>query len=147
MIAQLLAQRGNGQSRSNALISLDLVQVMAQLARGRLDDDCLLEIVPVDLGLLAGVPLGFTDLCLDLQGRLLFSAAAEDSQSTFADGQCVGSAIGWLQDGQIKALWPLAGHAKIEGLCMVADGSLRLVNDPDDAAFRAVLYRLELPNL
>ena len=36
-------------------------------------------------------------------------------------------------------------EAKIEGLCRVADGSLRLVNDPDSREARSWLYRLVLP--
>ncbi|MBF7730010.1 DUF6929 family protein [Pseudomonas sp. N040] len=142
----LLAQRGNGAGSSNALLSLDLSRVMAQLGQAWLGPECLQESVPLQLGQLGGVPLTITDLCLDLQGRLLFSAAAEDSASTYADGPCLGSAIGWLEAGQVRALWPLAGDAKIEGLCMVGDGSLRLVNDPDDAAARSCLYRLCLPD-
>jgi hypothetical protein len=53
--------------------------------------------------------------------------------------------LGCLHDDQLQALWPLAGQAKIEGLCMLADGSLRLVNDPDDRSAQSTLYRLELP--
>ena len=141
----LLAQRGNGEGASNALVSLDLSRVMAQLERASLGPECLQQIVPLELGQLDGVPLSITDLCLDLQGRLLFSAAAEDTVSTYADGPCLGSVIGWLAKGQVQALWPLAGTAKIEGICVVGDGSLRLVNDPDDPAIRSCLYRLRLP--
>lgn len=141
----LLAQRGNGEGASNALVSLDLSRVMAQLERASLGPECLQQIVPLELGQLDGVPLSITDLCLDLQGHLLFSAAAEDTVSTYADGPCLGSVIGWLAKGQVQALWPLAGTAKIEGICVVGDGSLRLVNDPDDPAIRSCLYRLRLP--
>lgn len=142
----LLAQRGNAAASSNALIGLDLARAMTQLELGRLDAQCLLEIVPLELGQLGDVPLSITDLCLDLQGRLLFSAAAEDTASTYADGPCLGSVVGWLEDGQVRALWWLSGEAKIEGICMVGDGSLRLVNDPDNAALRSCLYRLRLPD-
>lgn len=141
----LLAQRGNGAAAGNALVSLDLERVMAQLERASLGPECLQEIMWLELGQLDGVPLSITDLCLDLQGRLLFSAAAEDTVSTYADGPCLGSVIGWLEAGQVQALWPLAGTTKIEGICVVGDGSLRLVNDPDDAAIRSCLYRLCLP--
>ena len=55
----------------------------------------------------------------------------------------VGLLLAWA--AYLQALWPLAGTAKIEGICVVADGSLRLVNDPDDPAIRSCLYRLRLP--
>ena len=141
----LLAQRGNGKNANNALISLDLPTLMTQLEGARLDSDCLRQIIPLQIGHLDGVALTFTDLCLDLRGRLLFSATAEDTLSTYADGPCLGSALGWIDGDRVQALWPLPGAAKIEGLCMVADGSLRLINDPDDRAARSCRYSAQLP--
>ena len=142
-----LAQRGNAENSGSALIGLDLPTVMAQLEHARLGPECLCEIMPLQLGQVGSVPLTLTDLCLDLHGRLLFCAAAEDTASTYADGPCLGSAVGWLEDGRVLALWSLAGNTKIEGICVVGDGSLYLVNDPDDAAARSCLYRLCLPDL
>jgi hypothetical protein len=141
----LLAQRGNHAGSVNALISLDLACVLSQLAAASLGPESLRSITPIDLGALRGVPLSFTDLCVANDGRLLFSAAAEDTDSSYFDGACAGSVLGCLVDGQVQALWLLAGQAKIEGLCMLADGSLRLVNDPDDCSAQSTLYRLELP--
>lgn len=141
----LLAQRGNARDSVNALIRLDLPLLMRQLAGSRLDADCLRAVVPLQLGELDGVPLSITDLCLDLRGRLLFTAAAEDTVSTYADGPCRGSVVGWLDGDRVQGLWRLAGEAKIEGVCVVGDGSLRLVNDPDDRQQRSRLFRLDLP--
>jgi hypothetical protein len=141
----LLAQRGNSAGSRNALISLELATVLCQLASASLGPESLRSVTPIELGELHGVPLSFTDLCLDVDGRLLFSAAAEDTESSYTDGACVGSALGCLADGQLQALWPLAGSAKIEGLCQLADGSLRLVNDPDDRSAHSTLYRAVLP--
>lgn len=140
-----LAQRGNSAGSVNALIRLDLATLMQQLAGDFLDADALREVLPVELGTLHGVPLSFTDLCLDSQGRLLFSAAAEATESSYDDGACLGSVLGCWHAGQVRQLWPLAGEAKIEGLCLLADGSLRLVNDPDSRQVRSCLYRLVLP--
>lgn len=140
-----LAQRGNSAGSVNALIRLDLATLMQQLAGDFLDADALREVLPVELGTLHGVPLSFTDLCLDSQGRLLFSAAAEATESSYDDGACLGSVLGCWHAGQVRQLWPLAGEAKIEGLCLLADGSLRLVNDPDSREARSWLYRLVLP--
>lgn len=141
----LLAQRGNSTGSLNALISLDLATVLAQLAGASLGPESLRTISPVELGDLHGVALSFTDLCLAADGRLLFSAAAEDTQSSYDDGACAGSVLGCLAEGRVQKLWPMAGQAKIEGLCQLADGSLRLVNDPDDRTARSSLYRADLP--
>lgn len=141
----LLAQRGNNAGSRNALISLDLVTLLGQLANASLGPESLRTVTPVELGELQGVPLSFTDLCLAADGRLLFSAAAEDTESSYLDGACAGSVLGCLIEGRVQALWPLAGPVKIEGLCQLADGSLRLVNDPDDRSARSSLYRADLP--
>ncbi|HLA32496.1 MAG TPA: hypothetical protein VJ047_15870 [Pseudomonas sp.] len=141
----LLAQRGNNAGSLNAMISLDLATLLSQLAGASLGPESLRAVTPVELGELHGVPLSFTDLCLAADGRLLFSAAAEDTDSSYLDGACAGSVLGCLADAQVQALWPLVGSAKIEGLCQLADGSLRLVNDPDDRSARSSLYSVVLP--
>ena len=51
--------------------------------------------------------------------------------------------IGCLEAGRVSRQWSLSGQAKIEGLAMLADGSLRLVNDPDDRQQRSRLFRLD----
>lgn len=142
----LLAQRGNSSGSLNALISLDLATVLMQLAGASLGPESVRNVTPIELGELHGVPLSFTDLCLAADGRLLFSAAAEDTDSSYLDGACAGSVLGWLAEGRVQALWPLAGQVKIEGLCQLTDGSLRLVNDPDDREALSCLYRVELPS-
>ena len=141
----LLAQRGNGRGGVNALISLDLSRVLGGLDQGGLSASALCAVQPVELGDWQGVPLSLTDLCLDGQGRLLFSAAAEETASSYHDGACAGSVIGCLEAGRVSRQWSLSGQAKIEGLAMLADGSLRLVNDPDDRQQRSRLFRLDLP--
>ncbi len=143
----LLAQRGNSAGSRNGLVRLDLARVMAALPQARLEPECLLEIVTVELGQLAGIPLSFTDLCVDDRGRLLFAAAAENTQSSYADGPCAGSALGWLQGDQVQALWPLQGSAKVEGITQLDDGSLRLVSDPDDRNLSSCLYSLRLADV
>ena len=142
----LLAQRGNSSGSLNALISLDLATVLMQLAGASLGPESVRSVTPIELGELHGVPLSFTDLCLAADGRLLFSATAEDTDSSYLDGACAGSVLGWLAEGRVQALWPLAGQVKIEGLCQLTDGSLRLVNDPDDREALSCLYRVELPS-
>ena len=142
----LLAQRGNGRGGVNALISLDLSQVLRLPASGRAIGQCAVYCAAGRAGRLAGRATGASPICAsDLQGRLLFSAAAEDTTSSYHDGACAGSVIGCLDAGRVSRQWPLAGQAKIEGLVMLADGSLRLVNDPDDRQQRSRLFRLDLP--
>ncbi|AYC31077.1 hypothetical protein D3880_01155 [Pseudomonas cavernae] len=140
----LLAQRGNGATAQNALVFLDLPQVLTDLAAGQLSAAALRRILPLALGALDGVPLGLTDLALDPQGRLYFSAAAEASASTYLDGACAGSLLGRLdQDFRIAWRARLAPSAKIEGLAFQADGRLLLVADADDPQRPAPLFALD----
>lgn len=140
----LLAQRGNGKGGANALVVLHLGRVLESLTFGRLSGATLLEIRPVLLGELDGVPLGLTDLTMARTGRLLYSAAAEATESSYLDGDCAGSVIGWLDEaGTPQAQRLLAPLVKIEGLCSLADGSLLLVADADDPAVAAPLFHLD----
>lgn len=156
-----LAQRGNGARTPgpsgegglarNALVRLDLRRVLASIPRTEIGADALAAILPVALPGLEGVPLGLTDLASD-GTDLYFAAAAEDSESTYDDGACLGSALGRLSpDGAVTALRSLEGRSKIEGLALKRTGAsgLRawLVSDPDDRAVRARLFRIEALDL
>ncbi|MES2819071.1 MAG: hypothetical protein V4812_08835 [Pseudomonadota bacterium] len=140
----LLAQRGNGQGGENALLVLDLPQVLRDLEAGQLSSAALLRSVPLQLGLLDAVPLSLTDLALAPDGRLYFSAAAEATDSSYLDGDCAGSVLGCLDaDFALVGLARLEPRAKIEGLAFAPDGGLLLVADADDPAVPAPLFRLE----
>jgi hypothetical protein len=137
-----LAQRGNGALGENALIGLDRELVLRQLHEGRVLGDCVREIATVSLGVLAGVPLSFTDLCASEQGELWFCASAEATQNTYDDGVCVGSVLGRLSpSGQVLARAHLRPVCKLEGLSLDAEHAW-LVADPDDRSQRAPLFRI-----
>jgi hypothetical protein len=90
-------------------------------------------------GAAARVGYGFTDaapLPASLGGGCLFTAVAEDSADSIADGACVGSGVGRL-DAQGELLWfrPLPGAPKVEGIDLHAGPggvTLCLVTDADD---------------
>jgi hypothetical protein len=105
-----------------------------------------------DLGALVGVPLAVTDAVALSDGRVLVSAAAEDSPSTYDDGPVVGSALALLDGDRLLDLAELplldGEVAKLEGLALVAerDGVLDLVAviDADDPEVPSLLLELEL---
>jgi hypothetical protein len=140
----LLAQRGNGRGRENALVLLDLAQVLRDLQDGQLSTAALQRIVPLQLPELDAVPLSLTDLGVAPSGALHFTAAAEATDSSYLDGACIGSVLGRL-DSQlaIAALSRLTPVAKIEGLAFQADGRPLLVADADDPAIAAPLFTLD----
>ncbi|MBI2382671.1 MAG: hypothetical protein HYV18_01175 [Gammaproteobacteria bacterium] len=115
--ALVLAQRGNGGDRDNALIVLALDALLRELPGGALGARGLRRIARVDLGRLDGVPLSFTDLAADPDGALHFTAAAEDTTDPYEDGLCAGSVLGRL-DGELRVARTarLRPDLKVEGL-------------------------------
>jgi hypothetical protein len=148
--------RGNltaGVSSSSVDVPLEGV-VAAVLGRGAAAS------VPVgrprvyELGEVEGVGLAVTDAITLPDGRVLLSAAAEDSPNAIDDGPVVATALALVDDEQLLAVAPIPevdGHVhKVEGLALraVRDGVVHLLavvddDDPDapstEIELRAVL--------
>jgi hypothetical protein len=104
------------------------------------------ETIPVgrpltyDLGEVGGVGLAVTDAVALPDGRVLLSAAAEDTPNAVDDGPVVATALALLDEAQVRAVaaMPQVGGAvaKVEGLALreVRDGEVHLlaVVDADD---------------
>ena len=95
-----------------------------------------------------GVSLTFTDgaaLPGDREGRWLFTAVAEDSEDSVADGDFLGAAVGLVDaQGTLLALRPLAPAAKVEGIdVQLSHGQMHLclVTDADDPEVASMLLR------
>lgn len=135
----MLAQRSNGRAPGDGLVLLDLARVLGDLSRSELTAACLRRIVPVALGALDGVPLGFTDLATDEDGALHFTAAAEATDDPVDDAPVAGSVLGRLDD-RLQVAWQsrLRPDHKIEGLHWWKRESGRdvwlMVADADDPA-------------
>lgn len=141
-----LLQRGNSAAGISAFVDVDL----AAFTRDRIDAGALRGVVPVELGKLHGVALGFTDASRLPDGRLLFSAAAEDTQNTYDDGECKGSAVGVADvQGRIIALHPVDAACKVEGIVFerIEHGHAvaTLVADGDDPHHPAPMMRVRIP--
>lgn len=138
----VLLQRGNRGAAINASIEFAWPQVQQWLA-GAAAAPAAGAITRFELGLLAGVPLAFTDAAALPDGGWLFSAAAEDTANSYADGACVGSAIGRISPaGAIEYLHVLSLNCKVEGLCVTPNGAaldLLMVTDADDRQLPALL--------
>lgn len=143
----VLAQRGNGAAGANALAVCALAPVVeAVLARTPVPASALLAVHPVEgLGTAEdGTPLTLTDLTALPDGRLLATAVAEQGESTYDDGACVGAAVAVLRaDGRVERVHPLARPWKVEGIVAAprGDGTVDLLMcvDPDDPAAVAPL--------
>ena len=136
-----LGQRGNSSEGINALVELDLAKALTQITvKGSWGGDLILNQRHLDLGSLRGVRLTLTDLTAWGPGRLLFSAAAEDTDNPYDDGQVIGSVLGWtdLSSGETH-LASLDGSWKVEGVEALEDGRILMVTDGDDPHQPAVL--------
>lgn len=145
----VLAQRGNGSRGENALVVLSLVRVLHALRRGGPVPAAVLDhVVPVRLPALAGVGASLTDLCALPDGRLVFSAAAEDTKNTVEDGAVMGSLVGVMGlDGAVQEMRSVV-RCKVEGVhaSLRPDGAIdvMLVTDADDRAKPAQLLTATL---
>lgn len=138
-----LLQRGNKSADSqNALIRLQLEPVLEAIVQGQpLPANAVLDIVGYDLGTVGDVPLCFTDAAALPDGTWVFSAAAEATDNSYADGELAGAALGIADSrGKVLQLLPLDAGYKIEGVAaQVEDGTLHLLlvtdaDNPEQAA-------------
>ena len=144
----LLLQRGNKGDRRNARIHMRLAAAVEALAsKQRLGIGPVARIEEVQLGAIGDVPLSFTDGAALPDGRMLFTAVAEDTADSYADGACHGAAIGIMAiDGRVELLERLEGGFKVEGIDATLErGRVRalLVTDADDADVAASLLACE----
>jgi hypothetical protein len=141
----LVAQRGVLRTGHSALMTLRLEEVLEALERLEpIEPGAVTSIERHDLGDVGGVPLAFTDVSALPDGRVVYSAAAEDTGASDRDGEQVGAAIGVLGEGS----GPVDPMAKVEGVRATLDGDrigLLLVADPDERATPAPLFRAQLP--
>lgn len=145
----VLLQRGNKGGSANAVIRWPLDDVAAWVAGAQHAPLTPIGMQVVDLGTVNGVPLCFTDGAALPDGRWVFSAAAENTDDSYADGACAGSALGLMEaSGRVAALHPLPGHEKVEGVDVrVAGGRIDvcLVTDADDPQRASRLLLTQLP--
>jgi hypothetical protein len=149
-----LFQRGNGArvagGRSGSLVfDIDLARFVRWLA-GRGPVPGIIDVLEVDLGTIKGVPFGFTDAAVAVDGRIAFIACAEESANVRGDGPVLGCRFGWLDDtgAQVTEVIESDGRAtplKLEGI-EPRPGSARVfdvvadMDRPDHPALMAGLW-------
>ncbi|HEX8631104.1 MAG TPA: hypothetical protein VF755_23345 [Catenuloplanes sp.] len=147
-------QRGNGLAGvASASVDVDLATLLAAVTRG-----VGARAVAVDnrrrydLGRINGVGLAVTDAVSLPDGRVLVSAAAEDTPNAVDDGPVVGAALALLDGATVVAVSHLpddgSGPHKVEGLAverLTTDGArLLAVVDADDPAAASVALTLRV---
>ncbi|AKJ31741.1 hypothetical protein AAW51_5050 [Caldimonas brevitalea] len=142
-----LLQRGNRATPVNACVTFTWPEVERWLC-GAGPAPAAVSITRFDLGLLHGTPLCFTDGCALPDGGWVFCAAAEDTPDSYADGRCLGSAVGVVDAaGSVRALEALNLVCKVEGIDATLRGDridLLMVTDADDRDLPARLLSATL---
>lgn len=143
-----LLQRGHRGSPVNACVRFAW-QGVERWLRGVGPVPAARSISEIELGGLGGVPWCLTDGAALPDGSWVFCAAAEDTSDAYADGRCMGSAVGVVSAaGDLMRLEPLALVCKAEGIALASDDprpELLLVTDADDRRVAAQLLSLSLP--
>ena len=100
------------------------------------------------LGHIGAVPLAFTDAAALPEGGWVFTAVAEDTTDSYADGRCTGSVVGVVgADGDVITIHPLDALLKVEGIAVHQGDSgttVCMVTDADDPAQSAQLLTARL---
>ena len=95
-----------------------------------------------------GVSLGFTDGAVLPDGRWLFTAVAENTRDSYADGPCIGSAVGLVSaQDNLLALHRLVPPVKVEGIDARVDNlgiAICMVTDTDDRSQSSWLFQARL---
>jgi hypothetical protein len=131
-----LFQRGNTRHPVNAIIRFPLPDLFDLLRAERTGAIKPSAIDTIDLGKIDGIPLSITDAAALPDGATVFTAIAEDTNDAYADGPCIGAAIGIVDRFfRLRCLHRLDRPCKLEGVDARIDGDgirLLLVTDADD---------------
>jgi hypothetical protein len=133
-------QRGNGKSAKNGIFTIEspyFTQGYSMLYAS------------YDLPKINGVQASFTDAIL-VDDSFYFLASAEDSQSTYLDGEVVGSSIGRIniETMKLKEVVTVTDTHKFEGLTLYKNNAktleFLLCEDQDDEVMESQIFKLTL---
>ena len=134
-------QRGNGKLGVNGIFILKGKKLAA-------NDN--VKFIPMKLPNLKHVAATFTDAVL-VKDKIYFLAAAEDSNSTYKDGELIGSIIGCLDAATFKIDFTqtITETQKFEGLTLYKNTKdsieFLLCEDNDTEGLESTIYKLSLP--
>jgi hypothetical protein len=135
----LLFQRGNGVHSRNGIAILD----------ESLNGNGTIEFIPIQLPKIKHVETSFTDAIL-VKNKIYFLATAEDTISTYEDGEILGSIIGQLdvQTMKIDFTEIISDTHKFEGLTFYNKTEDKieflLCEDNDTEVLETTIYKLTL---
>ncbi|MEU4423355.1 hypothetical protein AB0F81_22240 [Actinoplanes sp. NPDC024001] len=148
-------QRANlAAGAPTASVDVDLAALLAAISGEAAAPIKIDGVRRYDLGTIGSVALAITDAVALPDGRVLVSAAAEDTPNAVDDGPVVGAAVALLDGERVVAVAELPEPDKVEGLAVreiTADG-IRLLavvdaDDPTVPSRRLDLWIRDLPTV
>ncbi|MFT3795618.1 DUF6929 family protein [Flavobacterium sp.] len=133
-------QRGNGANGKNGIFSVNAKN---------LEGDFTMVYNEYELPKIKGVQASFTDAVI-VGDALWFLAAAENTQSTYLDGDILGSLIGYidLKKMKLRKTQIISEKNKFEGLALFSDSKKQiqflLCEDNDTDRLESGIYKLTL---
>lgn len=136
-----LFQRGNGANSKNGIFILN----------DHFKDNGNIEFIPIPLPKIKHIETSFTDAIL-VEDKIYFLATAEDTNSTYDDGEILGSIIGRIdfKTFEIEFTQKISDNHKFEGLTLYKNTEDRieflLCQDNDTEVLETEIFRLVLTN-
>lgn len=136
----LLFNRGNGIDAKNGIFKIEGAD-LANTSQIKFNSFKLPNIDHVESS--------FTDAVL-VKNEIFFIATAEDTKSTYADGEILGSFVGSinLQTSKLTFSNKISGKHKFEGITLLSqskyDTSFLLCEDRDTEELKTVIYKLAI---
>jgi hypothetical protein len=138
-------QRGNSAAGvPSASADVDLAALVAAVRGDGQPDVAVARPRRYDLGTVAGVALSVTDAVALPDGRVVVSAAAEDTPNAVDDGPVVGAALAVLDGDRVASVAALPDPDKVEGLALRGPASFLAVVDADDPEAPSAQLELRL---
>ncbi len=139
-----LFQRGNSEKGKNGFAEISLSNWVKGIKTGDWSGKIVFE--SVKMGKLSGVNITFSDVIWTDYG-LLALGSAEDTTSSFADGQVYGTVLARIVGDKTEIIGRFEPLAKLEGLhaTQTQDGlDIYLVEDADDSEKPSRLFKAKL---
>lgn len=133
-----LLNRGNGNAAKNGIIKITGTSLLKAEK---------IEFTPIILQKTNHVLASFTD-AICYKDHFYFIAAAEDTTSTFDDGEILGSYLGCIDQAtfSLKYIKQISDHQKFEGLTFYKEQGKQLAfllcEDRDSEELETVIYKL-----
>ena len=135
----LLFQRGNGANSRNGIFKTKSLEIKSQT-----------EFIEVSLPKIKHVETSFTDAIL-VEDKIYFLATAEDTISTYDDGEILGSLIGRMDSEtlEIEFAQKISDTHKFEGLTLykktATEIAFLICQDNDSDVLETNIYKLSFP--